>query len=367
MRLVTLLGATVLLGWSASLVMADEVVLSDGSKIQGDVVRESRSEVEVKLAQGSTIVPLDRVVRIVRKPTPEKELARRRQQLAVDDAKGRIELARFCLENRLPRAHAVSLALEAWTIDPKDPVIVALLSQRLDWKFQDEAWVEPNAWYPAHSYVRRLGDWVTLEQGTFAEAVDGLKAARSEEADAERALSDAQRELVSARYAEDAATTMLARVRAAGPEIDNRIELAQTNLAAAENDLTRASQLVTDGAGNSWYAGDVACAQRTRDAALERVRTLLAQKAELPRLLKQASTDLEAARARKVQADALLPIRRDAVAAARQKTGELELAEARARQAVAVRTTIELERSAERDAAARNVEPHPSTTSDAGK
>src|SRR5438477_11962864 len=81
---------------------ADLLSLADGREIEGEIVKESADEITVKTGSITLTVPRSQIKSIEKRLTPAKEYEARREKLRPDDVAGRVELAKFALEKRLP-------------------------------------------------------------------------------------------------------------------------------------------------------------------------------------------------------------------------------------------------------------------------
>ena len=88
---------------------ADTIICVDGRVLEGEVQEESATTVRIKTATGSVTLPRGEVKVIEYKESPFQACKSRREKLASDDAKGRWELAEFCLKHRLERDAAALL------------------------------------------------------------------------------------------------------------------------------------------------------------------------------------------------------------------------------------------------------------------
>src|SRR5689334_4088707 len=103
LRFALSLGLGLLLASAAS---ADVITLVEGGRLEGEIVKESADEITVKVGSSTTTIKRDAIKSIEKKPSPAQEYEARRAALASDDVAGRVELARFVLEKRLPVAKA---------------------------------------------------------------------------------------------------------------------------------------------------------------------------------------------------------------------------------------------------------------------
>jgi len=102
---------------SASGVRADTVELEGGGKLEGEVHRVG-DKVIVETGSGTIAIAHDNVEKLVRAPSTVRIHDERRAALAKDDVDGRVKLARFCSDHRLPR-RALELWREVLALDPE--------------------------------------------------------------------------------------------------------------------------------------------------------------------------------------------------------------------------------------------------------
>lgn len=118
---------------------------------------DSRSALRLPLALllGALLLPA-----AAQDESPKRVLRQREQTLAPDDAKGRLELAKYALAHELEQ-DAARLLIQVSAQDSEDPgsEAVRLLSQTLDYHLDDEGnWLPPEAWYPLRGYVKTRRD-----------------------------------------------------------------------------------------------------------------------------------------------------------------------------------------------------------------
>jgi hypothetical protein len=223
-------------------VRADIIELDDGRKIEGEILSETDDEVEIKIPYGATKFPRSRIVKITKKASPEQEFRDRRAKLDAKDVKGRIELARWVLEHHFPREKAAELSVEAWRIEPGNDGSIELLATKLDYHYEQDAWLDAEHWYPQHGYVRKGGSFITTEEAAYEDAlalVTKLKAA----------LAAADLDL---KNAQDAVTQAPERLKKIKKDLDDlkadqatatsKKQTAKATVDARDNDVKNATQ-----------------------------------------------------------------------------------------------------------------------------
>jgi dienelactone hydrolase len=109
----------------ATSALGDVVVLSSGKKLLGGVCRDDESGVVLNPHNSRNpgmifeirTIPRERVKEVIREEPPFRHYLRRSLALAPDDVEGRLELARWCEEQKLKNERLLVL-LEALRIDP---------------------------------------------------------------------------------------------------------------------------------------------------------------------------------------------------------------------------------------------------------
>jgi hypothetical protein len=347
---------------------ADVVILTDGTQIEGEVLRESDDEIEIKIPHGATTLPRSRVKEIVRKATPEQEFERRRKALAGSDAEGRIALAVFASDHHFPWQRSADLALEAFAIDATLDGSVDIL-KKLDYRFETDTWVDPEKWFAGHGYVRRDGRWITPEEATLRDLAPGIVKARDGAAQTVASVHEAEAIVAGGPGAEadararikvvnDALKVLEANKDAAKATLDARdtdLKIAADRTLAARRDLTTLQQqpAPTDPAAKADYqsrlaladglvrsaALDESRARAARDKALDDVQVITTAETEAPGRIHAIEVELEARRARIRAAQDDLPRRRSLAAEAATALARLQASEAAAREALLARKT----------------------------
>lgn len=102
------------LGWAKTAV----VKLKDGSTLEGQLISESPAALVLRTRQGIEMrIARENVAGVEYREDPELEFASRRRELDAADVEGRVRLARFALESRLPE-QARDVLVEALSLDP---------------------------------------------------------------------------------------------------------------------------------------------------------------------------------------------------------------------------------------------------------
>jgi hypothetical protein len=139
--------------------LADEVYLKDGAMLVG-TVEERGDDVLVTRGENTVRIPRSMVRKIVYAPLPEEIYEKRKAELDADDLEGHLELARWCVRQRL-----AGQADEAWRkvveLDPENAEARRALGHvRLEegrWATEDEAMARKGL-------VRHEGKWVTAAE-----------------------------------------------------------------------------------------------------------------------------------------------------------------------------------------------------------
>ena len=227
----------VLLALVAAPLRADILTLDDGTKIEGEIIKETEDEIELKIPHGSTKLPRGRVVKIEKKLSPTQEFEARRAKLDAKDAPGRIALAWWAIERHFPRDKAVELGVEAWRLEPGDESAIELLANKFDYHYEKDAWVEPDKWYPAHGYVRKGTGFITPEEQGLIDAGVLVKKLKALHVSAERAVHNAEAAIKGAPTREADAKKSLADADGKLKALVVQKETAKVALDARENDL----------------------------------------------------------------------------------------------------------------------------------
>ena len=170
---------------------ADVVHLKSGGKLEGRIVEQTESSVEVDIGAGTLTFPMSSVERIEEGRSPLDDYDERVRGLAENDRDGWLELARWAssvgLGTQSLRAYEHVLGL-----DPNNPEANRALGRvEVDgrWMTEDEA-------YRARGYVMFEGQWVTpAEQESILrsrEAEQAAAQARAQSAEAQAREAEAQ-------------------------------------------------------------------------------------------------------------------------------------------------------------------------------
>jgi tetratricopeptide (TPR) repeat protein len=159
---------------------ADVVFLKSGGKLEGRIVQQTETSVEVDIGAGSLTLPMSSVDRIEKGHSQLDEFDERAAALDPYDRDGWLQLAHWAsragLGTQSKRAYQHVLK-----IDPNDPEANQALGRvqvEGSWMTEDEA-------YRARGYVRFEGRWVTPAEQ------DSILRAREAERDAARAQAQA--------------------------------------------------------------------------------------------------------------------------------------------------------------------------------
>jgi len=139
-------------------VCADLVHLKDGRVLDGEVT-EAGDQITIAMRLGTVTVPRSSVLKIERRPTVAAELARRRAALSAGDVEGRVELAKWCAENKRPD-DAQALYAEVVALDPQHAVARAALGH----VYQDGAWLSRDEAMKKAGFVQHQGKWILPEE-----------------------------------------------------------------------------------------------------------------------------------------------------------------------------------------------------------
>ena len=190
----------VLLGASLP-ALADEVVLRNGARFEGDV-RESKDTVTVVMDFGSITFKRIDVARIERGPSAILVFDGRLVLLKPDDLDGRFELAMWALDNHLDQ-RATSLLEHILKRDPNH----AGAREALGYRRHQGKWVTEEEYYREQGLVPFRGEWMKRE---IVEEIARLEAQKEAELRREVELEMmryrvAEAEAAAAQAQEDAA------------------------------------------------------------------------------------------------------------------------------------------------------------------
>lgn len=175
---------------------ADVVYLTSGGKLEGRIVEQTESSIEVDIGAGSLTFPMSSVERIEEGRSQLDDYDERVRGLAENDRDGWLELAQWAssvgLGTQSLRAYEHVL-----TLDPSNPEANRALGRvEVDgrWMTEDEA-------YRARGYVMFEGQWMTpAEQESILRAREADQAAA--QAQAQSAEAQAREAEARAREAE---------------------------------------------------------------------------------------------------------------------------------------------------------------------
>ena len=134
----------------------DVIYMSDGSRLRGKIVDESRREVTIETPAGRMVVPRGQISRVERQGDAQKEFEVRKAKLSSTDAPGWYELGSWCLSQKLA-AQAEACWREVIRIAPDHENARAQLGH----KKLDGKWLTEDEYYAAKGYVKYEGRWVT--------------------------------------------------------------------------------------------------------------------------------------------------------------------------------------------------------------
>jgi len=124
--LVTAVGLIVLLLSTAA--SADEVILRDGRKFTGEIVRETDESVSIKTVGGTLTFARGEIARVVWKEDPKKVYRQKAKALSDKEINARLELARWCMAHRL-EAEAGREVQQVLFVDPENATAQELLER----------------------------------------------------------------------------------------------------------------------------------------------------------------------------------------------------------------------------------------------
>ncbi len=137
---------------------ADVVVLKDGRRLEGKIVKETEDTVTLRGKYGEVEISRDEIAAIERGPTSLEEYRRRASQVK-GTAEAHYELGRWCMEKGL-KTEAGKHYREALKIDPAySPAGKALGYEEVDGK-----WLSPDEAKKARGLVEFEGKWITKEE-----------------------------------------------------------------------------------------------------------------------------------------------------------------------------------------------------------
>ena len=148
---------------------ADEVELSSGTVVEGKVVDQGDT-IKVTRGGASAVYPKSMVVRIVPKKTPEDLHEERSKALKADDFDGRLALARWCADQKLPEQARLEFKRAAALRPDHEEARLGAGFLKLDGK-----WVPEDEYYAAKGMVKHRGRWVDPQQRDLELALEEHK------------------------------------------------------------------------------------------------------------------------------------------------------------------------------------------------
>ncbi len=163
MRILALL---LLLGSTAS---GDEIELTSGTVIEGRV-QDLGDSIRVVKSNGSAVYPKSMVRKITPKKTVEELYEEKARELKDSDADGHLQLARWCLREKLSREAVLEFKKVLAVSPDQEEARAGAGFQRVDGKWMTEE--EANQ---ARGLVKHKGKWMTPEQRDLDLALDEQK------------------------------------------------------------------------------------------------------------------------------------------------------------------------------------------------
>lgn len=202
-----LLAGVLLIGAPASS-WADVVFLNSGGRMEGRIVSQTETSIEVDIGAGTMTFPMSSVDRIERGRSPLDDYDERAAALGANDSDGWLELARWAssqgLGTQSRRAYERVLA-----IDPQN----AEANRAMGLVELDGNWVTEDQAYRARGYVLFEGQWMMpTEQDAILRGREAERAAaqaRAQTADAQARQAEAQAREAEAQAQRTAYTTPL--------------------------------------------------------------------------------------------------------------------------------------------------------------
>jgi hypothetical protein len=157
--------------------LADEVELTSGTVVEGKVVDQGDS-IKVTRGGASVVYPKSMVRKITPKPTVEDLHEQRSKALKADDFDGRLALARWCADRKLPEQAKLEFKRAAALRPDHEEARLGAGYLKLDGK-----WVVEDEYYAAKGMVKHRGRWVDPQQRD-------LELALEEQKELEKALAE---------------------------------------------------------------------------------------------------------------------------------------------------------------------------------
>jgi hypothetical protein len=158
-----------LLVLAAAAARGDEVELTSGSIVEGKV-QDLGDSIRVVKSNGSAVYPKSMIRKITPKKTVEELYEEKARDLKADDADGHLQLARWCLQQKLAK-EAVLEFKKVIALNPEQEEARAGAGfQKVNgkWLTEDEA-------NQARGLVKHKGKWMTPEQRDLDLALDEQK------------------------------------------------------------------------------------------------------------------------------------------------------------------------------------------------
>jgi len=167
-----------------SALFADEVFLKDAGSIEGRIVEQTATSVQVDVGGGIIGVPMDRVDHIVKGRSPMDVYDDRAAKLAPDDVAGWNKLGGWAWQQGLStRARqAYEHVLEVAPNNPEANEALGMVQLNGKWVTEEES-------YQARGFVKYNGEWMTPAQAQVEQTQEANDRARR---DAEKRARDAE-------------------------------------------------------------------------------------------------------------------------------------------------------------------------------
>lgn len=264
-RAALILALLVALATSTSAAAADVLELRDGRVIEG-VVQLRTADALVLSRFGTASIPRDQIVRHIKGPSVDQQVQDHLAKLDIDDAEGRIGLAKWLSELGRP-TEAQALARAVLERDPEHAGAHRLLGHE---RFRGR-WMTPDAAQRARGLEKHGDKWYTPDEW---KQVDPARkaAALAEEATSRQAAQARQlNELLELLVSPDPALRARARktLRALAKQrglpqarVDEALKAAAAYVLRLDEAMTKAGGLSTSGGGTKlerggWMLADV--------------------------------------------------------------------------------------------------------------
>ncbi len=117
-RLISRLAASALAFLPFTPAQADVIILTNGSKLEGEVI-ESAEGLRLRCDSVESVIKRENIAFWKKQPLPEEEYRKRASQLTPEDVTGQLELARWCVQQHLADAAKWHFTL-ALAVDPEN-------------------------------------------------------------------------------------------------------------------------------------------------------------------------------------------------------------------------------------------------------